>query len=179
MRLDKFSNPQFDRGRPVWVEGLWVICSGLFFSTWLPGSRWRCALLRAFGARVGRDVVIKPRARVKFPWRLTVGDYAWIGEDVWIDNLDQVSIGAHCCISQGAYFCTGNHRWDKESFDLVTEKIVVEDHCWIAAKAIVMRGAVIREGAVVLAGMVVSGEVPAWQILSSAGSRPRQMEDKD
>ena len=161
MRLDTFSNPQFQRGRPAWVETLWMIVSGMAFSTWLPGSGWRRILLRLFGARVGRGVVIKPRVRVKFPWKLTVGDHTWLGESVWIDNLDQVTIGSHCCISQGAYFCTGSHRWDKEAFDLVTKPIVVQDECWVAAQVSLSPGTYLQRGAVLTLGMNAASEYMA------------------
>jgi putative colanic acid biosynthesis acetyltransferase WcaF len=143
------------------VEALWIISSGLAFSSWLPGSGWRCALLRLFGARVGRSVVIKHYVRVKFPWKLAVGDYSWLGESVWIDNLDQVTIGSHCCISQGAYFCTGSHRWDRETFDVVTKPIVIEDHCWVATMVSLMPGTRLRRGAVLTPGMQASDDFQA------------------
>ena len=38
------------------------------------------------------EVVIKQRVNVKYPWKLEVGDFSWIGEDVWIDNLATVKI---------------------------------------------------------------------------------------
>ena len=71
---------------------------GLLFNSWLPGSGWRVQLLRLFGASIGSGVVIKPHVRIKFPWKLSIGDYSWIGEEVWIDNLAEVSIGSNCCI---------------------------------------------------------------------------------
>jgi hypothetical protein len=89
---------------------------------------------------VGTGVVIKPHVRVKFPWKLYIGDHSWIGESVWIDNLAQVTIGSNCCISQGAYLCTGSHRWDRDTFDLVTKPIVIEDQCWVGAMARVAPG---------------------------------------
>ena len=157
MRLDLFRNSQFERGRPRWIEALWICVAGVSVSTWLPGSAWRRTLLRAFGAQIGTGVVIKPRVRVKFPWKLKVGDHSWIGESVWIDNLDQVTIGAHCCISQGAFFCTGNHRWDKETFDLVTRPIVIEDQCWVAAMVRLAPGTCMRKGSVLGMGLEASG----------------------
>lgn len=87
MRLDAYTTGGFDRGAPRWKEALWLAISGLLVASWLPGSGWRKRLLRAFGATIGWDVAIKPGVRIKFPWRLSVGDYSWIGEDVWIDNL--------------------------------------------------------------------------------------------
>src|SRR5438874_10353902 len=91
MRLDWFDNKIFDRGRPAWVEALWVLLQALLVSSSMPGSAHRILLLRLFGGTVGRGVVIKPRIRVKFPWRLKIGDHVWIGEDAWIDNLAPVT----------------------------------------------------------------------------------------
>lgn len=174
MRLDRFSNPSFQRGRPRWVEALWVLVAGIAFSTWLPGSSWRCALLRLFGAKIGRGVIIKPRVRIKFPWRLAVGDFTWLGESVWIDNLAQVTIGAHCCISQGAYFCTGSHRWNKETFDLVTRPIVIEDQCWVAAMVRLAPGVIVRENTVLGMGLQAAGEYDGDSVYRLNTSDPRK-----
>lgn len=119
-----------------------------------------------FGARVGTGVVIKPHVRVKFPWRLSVGDHSWIGEGVWIDNLDEVSIGSHCCISQGAYLCTGNHRWDRGSFNLETTPIRIEDQSWVGAGACIGPGVTIAEGSVVTLGSRVVESTTAWSVNS-------------
>jgi putative colanic acid biosynthesis acetyltransferase WcaF len=59
------------------------------------------ATMSADTAKIGKRVQIKSSLRAKFPWRLEVGDHSWLGENVLIDNLDMVSIGANCCISQG------------------------------------------------------------------------------
>lgn len=148
MRLDQFNNSDFQRGRPAWLEAAWLFLQALLVYTWLPGSRHRVLLLRLFGARIGRGVVLKPGLRVKFPWRLSIGEHSWIGEDVWIDNLGEVSIGRHCCISQGVYLCTGSHDWKKTTFDLMVKPITIEDGVWIAAKSAVGPGVRIGTGAV-------------------------------
>lgn len=164
MRLDHFDNPDFNRGRSRLVEACWRFAEGLFLNSWLPGSAWRAALLRVFGATIGTGVIIKPHVRVKFPWKLTIGDHSWIGESVWIDNLDQVSIGSHCCISQGAYLCTGSHQWDRETFDLETRPITIADQCWVGAMAKIAPGVVMAEGAVLTMNSVAVNELSAWQI---------------
>jgi putative colanic acid biosynthesis acetyltransferase WcaF len=164
MRLDQFQTNDFDRGAPRSVEALWMAANRLMLSSWLPGSGWRVRLLRVFGAQVGRSVVIKPGVRVKFPWRLVVGDHSWIGEDVWIDNLAQVTVADHVCISQGAYFCTGNHDWSRETFDLVVQEITVETGAWVGAKSVVGPGAKIQKGAVLTAGSVASGTLYPYTI---------------
>jgi len=154
MQLSKFNNAGFDRGRSRLVETCWRVAEGLLFNSWLPGTGWRVQLLRLFGASVGNGVVIKPHVRIKFPWKLKVGNHSWIGEDVWIDNLAEVSIGSDCCISQGAYLCTGSHRWDKETFDLETKPIVISDQCWLGSKSSIAAGVTMEQGAVLTMGSV-------------------------
>lgn len=178
MRLADFDNSDFDRGRPDWVEACWRAVEGLLFNSWLPGSGWRAWLLRRFGAIVGQGVVIKPHVRVKFPWKLSIGDHSWIGERVWIDNLAQVTIGSNCCISQGAYLCTGSHRWDKDTFDLETKPIVIEGECWVGAMARIAPGVRIGQGAVLTLGAVVAGELDGGYVYGghpAVALRPRKM----
>lgn len=153
-----------ERGRPRWVESAWLCCQAFLFSTWLPGSRWRVELLRLFGACIGCGVVIKPWARVKFPWRLKIGSNSWIGESVWLDDLGAISVGSNCCISQGAYLCTGNHDWSDPNFSLIVKPIVLCDGSWVGARTVVCPGVTIGEHAVAAAGSVVTKDIPAFEI---------------
>ena len=166
MNLSSFENYGFSRGRPLWVEVIWLLVQALFVNSWLPGSLHRVWLLRLFGAHLGVGVVVKPHFRVKFPWRLTVGDYVWLGESVWIDNLAPVTIGSHVCISQGAYVCTGSHDWRKSSFDLIVRPVSIGDHVWICAKASLAPGTVVGEGAVLCFCTAASGSLAPWQVYS-------------
>lgn len=171
MRLTEYTNEGFDRGRPRWVEAGWRVLEGLFFNSWLPGSRWRAWLLRRFGATLGKGVIIKPHVRVKFPWKLFIGDHSWIGESVWIDNLTEVRIGSNCCLSQGAYLCTGSHRWDRETFDLETKPVVIGDRCWVGAMAKIGPGVCMEEGVVLTLGSVATDRLDAWKIYSGSPAR--------
>src|SRR3989338_3960609 len=156
MDIEKYDRHGFDRGKPAWVEAIWIIIHGFLFSTWLPGSNWRVEILRIFGAKIGMGVIIKPYIKIKFPWRLTVGDYSWIGEGVWIDNLDQVVIGSNVCMSQGEYICTGNHDYKDEAFRLMTESITIEDECWIGAFVKIAPGVIVKKKSMIALGSVVT-----------------------
>jgi putative colanic acid biosynthesis acetyltransferase WcaF len=164
MRLAEFDNGDFDRGASRLKEALWLAVSGLAVASWLPGSGWRVRLLRAFGATIGEGAVIKPGVRVKFPWRLTLGRNVWIGESVWIDNLAEVRIGDDCCISQGAYLCTGSHDWSDPRFALVTRPILLEGECWVGARASLAPGTVMERGAVLTMGAVGRGRLAGWRV---------------
>src|SRR5271166_6257470 len=163
-RLNSFRSDQFERGRSRSVEAAWLIIQWLFISSWLPGTCHRKFLLRLFGARLGHNLVLKPGLKVKFPWRLIIGDNSWIGEDVWIDNLEFVTVGSNACISQGAYFCTGSHNWSKPTFDLVVRPIFVGNSAWIAARCVVGPGVEVGEGAVLALGSVANKDLGPWTI---------------
>lgn len=175
MRLNLFRNETFERGASRPKEAFWLFVSGLLVESWLPGSGWRVTLLRLFGAQMGTGIVVKQGVKVKFPWRLCVGDYSWIGEKAWIDNLGQVTIGSHVCISQGAYLCTGSHDWSSKHFDLVVAPITVSDHAWICAYATIAPSSIIGEGAVVTMGGLASGQIDDWTIWTQGDTRPRRL----
>jgi putative colanic acid biosynthesis acetyltransferase WcaF len=160
-----FGNAEFDRGRALPLEIMWLMLSGVFVESWLPGSAWRVWLLRMFGARIEQNVTIKPRVKIKFPWRLDIGKGSSLGEKVWIDNLARVSIGENCCISQDAYLCTGSHDWRSVDLPLTTREIVVERDCWICARAVLAPGTVVRKGSVVGLASAISGEIPEHSIV--------------
>lgn len=156
-----------DRGRSRLVEGVWYLVKCLFLLSALPWpSRLRVALLRAFGAKIGTGVYIKPRVNVHFPWKLTVGDHAWIGEEVFILNFEPVHIGANSCVSQRAFLCTGNHDFKNPSMPYRNRPITVEDGAWVGAQCFVAPGVVIGAEAVVTAGSVVLGNLPAAMVCS-------------
>lgn len=153
--LEQFKKLQFDRGAPRWKEILWIVMSGLVFSSWIPGSAWRVWLLRLFGAKIGEGGIIKPYVKIKFPWKLEIGSFVWIGESVWIDNLDWVRIGNSVCISQGAFLETGSHDYKRDDFKLITKPIVVEDGVWVCAFAKISPGVIARRNSVIGFGSVL------------------------
>lgn len=162
--LSKYNNDWYRPG-PLWKRAGWFITSNIFFRTnLLPFYAPKRFLLRLFGAKVGRGVIIKPVVTIKYPWLLSIGDHCWIGEQVWIDNLAQVTIGHNVCISQGALLLCGNHDYSKEAFDLKVERIVLEDGCWIGAKAVVCPGTICKEHTVITVQSVVSGILEAYGI---------------
>lgn len=165
MRLDRYNQGDYSPGAPFWKQLAWhFLGAPIVRSSCLPFSPLKCSVLRLFGASIGWGVRIKPGVRVKFPWRLSIGDYSWIGESVWLDNLAPIRIGNHVCISQGVYLCTGSHDWSRESFDLSTREIAVADHAWLAAQTTVGPGVVVQEGAVLALGSVACDPLDSWTI---------------
>lgn len=163
--LSRFTPGDYDPGRPFWFRGLWFIINALFLQNPLNASgKIKIALLRAFGAVIGQGVVMKPGLNIKSPWLLEIGDHSWIGEAVWLDNLVPISIGNHVCVSQGAYFCTGNHDWSDPAFSYKLGEIHVEDGAWIGARATLLPGVRVASHAVVSAGAVLSQDALPYTV---------------
>jgi putative colanic acid biosynthesis acetyltransferase WcaF len=161
MQLKGYTVGDFDRGAPRWREALWVAVKCVFFQNALPWpSALRVALLRMFGAAVGSRVVVRANVNVTYPWRLTIGDDVWLGEEVLVLSLAPVVIESSVCISQRAFLCTGSHDFRSPGFDLVTKGITVRSGSWIAAQAFVGPGVEIGTGSMVCAGCVATENVP-------------------
>lgn len=155
MRTDlrSYDNRGYDPGRGTLTRVLWHLVNAVVFDSWLaPVSGFKCSVLRAFGAKVGRRVVIKPRVNIKYPWRLQIRDDVWIGEGVWIDNLADVVIASNVCLSQGVYLLTGNHDYRDPKFGLIVKPIHIEDGVWIAARTMVGPGVTMAAESVLAAG---------------------------
>jgi putative colanic acid biosynthesis acetyltransferase WcaF len=164
--LSSFNNSWYKPGNPV-KRGLWYVCNILFFTNrWFPFSSAKKGILKLFGAKIGKGVVIKPHVNIKYPWKLRIGDYTWIGEGVWIDNLDMVSIGKNCCLSQGAFLLCGNHDYKKTSFDLILGEITLEDGAWIGAKSIVCPGVRVGSHAVLSVNSVATKDLLPYSVYS-------------
>jgi putative colanic acid biosynthesis acetyltransferase WcaF len=160
MRLSGFTGAGYDKGRPKVVQAAWfAVQSAVFYKWWLP-VRFRPMILRAFGASIGEGVFIRHRVRVLWPWKLTIGDNCWIGEDAWLLNLEPITIEHDVCISQGVFLCTGSHDRHSPTFEYDNAPITVKAGAWVAARASVLRGVTIGEGALVPAGVVAKRDVP-------------------
>jgi putative colanic acid biosynthesis acetyltransferase WcaF len=162
--LSSYNNDWYKPGNPL-KRFMWYFFNIVFFtSRWNPSGSLKKGILRMFGAKIGKGVVIKPNVNIKYPWLLEVGDHTWIGEGVWIDNLASVKIGAHACISQGALLLCGNHNYKKTTFDLIVGEIRLEDGVWIGAKAIVTPRVTCFEHAILTAGSVATQNLEAFGI---------------
>lgn len=163
--LSKYDNSWFHVGGGRLKVVTWYFINALFLNcSWNPSSGLKVRLLRIFGAKVGKEVVIKPSVNVKYPWNLSIGDYSWIGENVWIDNLVQVTVGSNVCISQGAMLLCGNHNYKRQTFDLMVKPIVIEDGAWVGARSTVCPGVTMHSHSVLAVGSIASKDLMPYSI---------------
>lgn len=163
--LKRFSLPENFRGRSAVLVQLWWLTHACLFQTspqFMYG--WRNFLLRLFGAKIGHGVLIRPSVRITYPWKLTIGDNSWIGDQVELYTLGEIVIGDDAVISQRSYICTASHDYSKPTFDIYSKKTVIENEVWIASDVFLAPGLVVGEGAVIGARSSVFSDVPAGMI---------------
>jgi putative colanic acid biosynthesis acetyltransferase WcaF len=172
-RLSLFNVDSSFRGRSKAICQLWWIVQSCFFSTSpqiLYG--WRRFLLRLFGANIGRNVIIRSTVRVTYPWKLRIGDYAWVGDQVELYTLGEITIGAHAVVSQRSYLCTGSHDPASRSFRIFAKPIVIEEGAWLATDVFVAPGVTIGRNALIGARSSVFADAKADFVHVGSPAKP-------
>ncbi len=161
--------------RAVWGLAWTLLCR----PTPNPMHRWRCAVLRLFGARLGRNNFIYPTARIWAPWLLETGDVATIASRASVYNVGGVRIGHHAIISEDAFLCGATHDHNSPDFELVSRPVEIAPRAWICARAVVLPGVTCGEGSVLGAAAVASKTLEPWTVYAGnpakAVSRRRQL----
>lgn len=171
--LSKFVLPSGFRGRSaVYVQIWWAVQATLFRHSPQFAYGFRRLLLRFFGARIGRNVIIRPSVRITYPWKLSVGDYSWIGDFVELYSLAPIVIGSNSVISQYSYLCAGDHDYSKIDFPIRGTTINISDEVWVAAGVFIAPGTSIGRGAVVGARSSVFADLPSGMICIGSPCRP-------
>ena len=162
--------------RALWMV-VWIV-----FASWTPKvfRRWRCMLLRMFGAKLGNSTDVRASARVWLPAHLTMEAGALIGPGVICYNMAPITLGSGALISQRAHLCAGSHDFDEPDFQLVARPITIGAEAWIAAEAFVGPGVSVGDGAVLGARAAAFRDLEPWTVYSgnpAAKLRRRRVRD--
>lgn len=163
---DAYQKPQFsikNKLKRLFWKFTWLI-----FCRYSPVilHSWRCAVLKGFGAKIGKSNFIYPNIRIWAPWLLETEDVATIGPGVEIYNPGGVFIGDHAILSQDSYICGATHDYDTIDFTYIAKKVSIESYAWICARAIVLPGVTCHEGSVLGAGGIATKDLEAWSLYS-------------
>jgi putative colanic acid biosynthesis acetyltransferase WcaF len=175
--LSAFNNDWYNPGPKVKLILWYIVNAFLFRPAWNASSGIKLKLLRWFGAKIGKGVVIKPKVNIKYPWKLVIGDHSWIGEEVWIDNLAEVCIGDNVCISQGVFLECGNHNYKKTGFDLMVKPITLEEGCWVGARCNIAPGVTLGSHAILTMGSTAVSDLEPYGIYSGSPAKYKKKRD--
>lgn len=164
-KLETFKLPVGFRGRSSWyVQLWWLVQSTLFAMSPQCMFSWRRWLLKQFGSEIGDAVLIRPSVRITYPWKVKIGNYVWIGDNVELYSLGEIEIGDEVVISQRSYLCAATHDYTNISFDIMDKKITIHNQVWIATDVFIAPGVTINRGALVGARSSVFSDMPEGMI---------------
>lgn len=171
--LEFYKTPENFRGRSAFTVQFWRIVYTILFR---PSPQimygWRRFLLRSFGAKVGKKVILRPTAQITYPWKVSIGDFSWIGDDVVLYSLGEIEVGSNTVISQRCYICTGSHDYHSERFDIYAQKITIGSKCWLATDVYVAPSISIGNGALVGARSSVFKDLPSNKVCIGNPAKP-------
>ena len=171
--LRSFRLPTNFRGRPAWfVQLWWLVQATLFRCSPQAVYGWRRWLLRRFGAKIGKGVLIRPTAVVTYPWKVSIGDWSWIGDDVTLYSLGDIIIGDNVVVSQNSYICSGSHDFRSPAFDIFSRPVHIESEVWLATDVFVSPGVRIMHGAVVGTRSLVLNDLPEMMLCAGHPAKP-------
>jgi putative colanic acid biosynthesis acetyltransferase WcaF len=167
----------FESRRTFW-SNLTIVAWGIFGRPLVQASVLpafaRILILRLWGAKIGKRLVLRKRVKVHFPRNLEIGDDCWIGEEVWFINHEKITIGSNVCISQRSIICSGGHDYRSASLAYAHKPVVIKDGAWVCLDAKVLPGVTIGECSVVSAGEIVRRPLPDYSML--VGGQVRQID---
>lgn len=171
--LSQYQTPKDFRGRSkIKVQLWWLVYTLLFRPSPQIMYGWRRFLLRCFGAKIGKKVILRPTTQITYPWKVSIGNFSWIGDDVVLYSLGDISIGSNTVVSQRSYICTGNHDYLSENFDIYAQKITIGSKCWLASDVYVAPSVNIGDGTVVGARSSVFKDLPANKVCIGNPAKP-------
>jgi len=148
--LELYRFPRGFRGRnKMTVQLWWIVQATIFRHSPQAFYGWRRYLLRLFGANIGKKVLLRPTARITYPWKVDIGDNSWIGDEVTLYSLGEIIVGNNTVVSQRSYLCAGSHEYDKTDFPIYADPIHVGNGCWIASDVFIGPGVRVGDGTVV------------------------------
>lgn len=171
--LKAFTVPATFRGKSKIVVQLWWVVQATLFA-WSPQVMygWRRFLLRLFGAKIGKGVLLRSTVKVTYPWNVEIGDYCWIGEDNVLYSLGKITIGSHVALAHKVYLNTGGHDYKKPTFDIFAEPVVIEDQCWLTNDVYVAPGVTIGKGSIIAARSSVLKDIPENKVCVGTPAKP-------
>lgn len=161
---------------------LWnMVSAASEFLPWPLRHLWFKACLKQLGKRSYIDY----RTYFRYPSKISIGDDVWINrgcrffasyliKEAVIRVGNHVAFGPEVCILGAGHDPRFSHLPDTAA------SVIVENHCWIGGRAVLLPGVHIGEGAVVAAGSVVTRDVPPWNIVGGVPARfikQRKLED--
>lgn len=144
-------------------------------------DRWRCGLLRLFGAKVGRGVRVYPTAKFWAPWNVELGDHTTVGWDTELYSVGKITLEDYAQVAQYCFLSTGDHDISSEQLPVTQAPIRIGHKAWLSAKVSVGPGVSVGQYAVCGMRANVVKDVEPWAVVGGNPAKviSKRVLDKD
>lgn len=135
---------------------------------------------------IGKNTHVRGRLLIfGYGGSIVIGENSYVGRNSNIWSAEQVEIGDNVLISHNVNIIdTNSHEIDyleraeafcdlikegppqKNKFNVLASKIIIEDNVWISFNVIILKGVKIGKGAIIAAGSVVTKDVESFTMVA-------------
>ena len=159
-QLEHFRLPSGFRGASALKVQMWWLVQETLFR-WSPqwAYGFRNWLAKIFGARIGRGVLLRPSCKITYPWKVSIGEFSWIGDNVTLYSLGDIQIGKNTIVSQNSYICAATHDYTKSTFDILDLPVKIGNSVWLASDVFIAPGITICDTTIISLRSTVTKDI--------------------
>jgi maltose O-acetyltransferase len=147
-----------------------------YWVAWIPSHTLRLFFYRrVMRMEIGPGSSILMGCHLDCAGGLVIGENCAVNQRCRLDSRGGIRIGNTVCISANVTILTSDHDPDSPGFVGRVAPVIIDDHCFIATGAIILKGVHIGAGAIVGAGSVVTRDIPPGEIWAGNPARKIRM----
>ncbi|OJJ44473.1 hypothetical protein ASPZODRAFT_135295 [Penicilliopsis zonata CBS 506.65] len=136
----------------------------------------RMTVAKTLLGKIGETVNIEPPFFVGWGCNVILGDDVYVNREVSFFDNALIQIGDRVLIGPGVCICTGTHHPDpkvrgENSGTSFARPILIEEDCWIGARATILDGVRIGRGTITAAGAVVTSDIESGCLAGVVSAR--------
>ena len=136
------------------------------FFMWVPSLAVRRLYLSIFCKEFGKGNYVARNIDVRCPHNIRIGDNNVFNKHCVLDGRGGLIISNNVDIAQDAMIWTDQHDKDDNNHKTILKEVIIDDHVWIASRAIILPGVHLHRGCVVGAGAVVTKDVNYLEVVA-------------
>jgi len=114
--------------------------------------------------------------------RIAIGNYNYFNRNLMIDACGYVEIGDRNMFGPDVYITDSNHQFGgavaPHTLPMDIGRVRIGNHCWIGARAIILKNVELGNGCVVGAGAVVTKSFPGGSVIAGVPAKLIRQSDK-
>lgn len=115
-------------------------------------------------------------------FRILIGSFNYFNKSVMIDACGEIEIGNYNMFGPDVYITDSNHTFgdgiSPQKAPMQRGKVKIGNHCWIGAKAIILKNVELGDYCVVGAGSVVTKSFPNGSIIAGVPAKLLKANEK-